>query len=86
MNARLSVVVATTSTPTTRSSAIIGTQQPLWAPTSRARRSETSDELATSNTVTGAASNTALAIPEGSLRRSTSTSLHQSAGSPSFSA
>ena len=63
-------VAATASTPITRSSAIIGIHAPLCAPTCSTRRWLTSVELPTSYTVTGAASNTALAIPEGSLRRS----------------
>ena len=45
MNARFASVDAIESTPTTRSSAIIGTQQPLSAPTSSASRRLTTDEL-----------------------------------------
>ena len=56
-----------TSTPITTPSATIGTQAPLCAPTIVASRGLTSAEPATSYTVTGAASKTALAIPDGSF-------------------
>ena len=65
MKARFASVAATESTPSTRSSAIIGIQQPLSAPTRSATGRLTSGELEMSKTLTGAASKTALAIPEG---------------------
>ena len=86
LKARFWSIEATARTPVTRSSAIIGIQAPLFAAIRSTSRGLVSGELATSNTVTGAASNTALAIPDGSLRRSTFSSSHQVALRPSTSA
>ena len=84
LNARGVVVVATLRTPITVSSTTSGTSSALRAPPIRsARRRLVAGEDATSKRLTGAASKTALAMPEGSPSRSMTTSSHGSSR-PSF--
>ena len=81
-NARFADVGAATSTPMIRSSTISGTKAPLLAPTASTSRGLTRGEAEQSKTTTGAAWKYALAIPEGSLRRSIRMSRHQVTSAP----